>query len=128
MKNDIDLALALVRRTQADLTRIPRRLRADRLRAQSCRLGQYNRFTDTLHLNERYMRELDDHTARDLLDTVIHELLHANSSLFKQLRDTFFAHPDIYAEAHRRAELLAEEFHSLRKKILEQESGHKKTG
>ncbi len=78
MKSDIDLALALVRRTQADLTRVPRRLKLDRLPAQSCRLGQYNRFTDTMHLNQRYLRELDDHAARDLLDTVIHELLHAN--------------------------------------------------
>jgi hypothetical protein len=69
-----------------------------------------------MHLNARYLHELDDHAAHDLLDTIIHELLHANSSLWKQLRDTFFSHPDIYAEAHRRAEILADEFHSLRKK------------
>ena len=116
MKNDIDLALALVQRTQSDLTRIPRRLKADRFREHSCRLGQYNRLTDTMHLNARYLRELDDHAARDLLDTVIHELLHANSPLVKQLRDTFFPHPDIYAEAHRRTELLVDEFHLLRRK------------
>jgi hypothetical protein len=116
MKSDIDLALELVQRTQTDLTRIPRRLKADRFRAHSCRLGQYNRITDTMHLNERYLCELDDHAARDLLDTVIHELLHANSSLLKQIRDTFFPHPDIYAEAHRRTQLIADEFHSLRRK------------
>jgi hypothetical protein len=116
MKSDIDLALQLVRRTQTDLTRMPRRLKADRFRAHSCRLGQYNRFTDTMHLNERYLSELDDHAARDLLDTVIHELLHANSSLLKQIRDTFFPHPDIYAEAQRRTELLVNEFHALRQK------------
>jgi hypothetical protein len=116
MKSDIDLALELVQRTQTDLRRIPRRLRADRFRAHSCRLGQYNRLTDTMHLNERYLCELDDHAAHDLLDTVIHELLHANSSLLKQLRDTFFPHPDIYAEAHRRTQLIADEFHSLRRK------------
>lgn len=116
MKTDIDLALELVQRTQTDLPRIPRRLKPDRFRAHSCRLGQYNRLTDTMHLNERYLCELDDHAARDLLDTVIHELLHANSSFLKQLRDTFFSHPDIYAEAHRRTEMLAEEFHLLRRK------------
>jgi hypothetical protein len=116
MKSDIDLALALVQRTQTDLIRIPRRLRADRFSAHSCRLGQYNRITDTMHLNERYLHELDYHAARDLLDTVIHELLHANSSLLKQIRDTFFSHPDIYAEAHRRTELLMDEFDLLRRK------------
>ncbi|MGB8339769.1 MAG: hypothetical protein WCD07_08310 [Burkholderiales bacterium] len=116
MKNDIDLALELVQRTQTDLTRTPRRLRADRFRAHSRRLGQYNRITDTMHLNERYLCELDDHAARDLLDTVIHEMLHANSPLLKQIRDTFFSHADIYAEAHRRTELIADEFHSLRRK------------
>jgi hypothetical protein len=116
MRNDIDLAIELVLRTQTDLKRIPKRLHPSRFRAHSRRLGQYNRFTDTMHLNERYLGELDDRAAHDLLDTVIHELLHANSSLLKQLRDTFFHHPDIYAEAHRRADLLVDEFHALRKR------------
>lgn len=73
-------------------------------------LGQYNAITHTLNLNARYSDTLDDIEARDLLDTVIHELLHANSSLLKQLRDTFLRHPDIYAEARRRTDILAAEF------------------
>ncbi len=116
MQRDIDIAIELILRTQTDLARFPKRLKANRFRAHSRRLGQYNRITDTLHLNERYLHELDDHGARDLLDTLIHELLHANSSLIKQVRDTFFHHQDIYAEAHRRAEVLVEEFYEMRKK------------
>ena len=117
MRRDIDLAIELVRRTQTDLPHFPKRLKLNRIHPQSTKLGQYNRLTDTMHLNARYLNELDDHLARDLLDTVIHELLHANSSLMKQLRDTFFHHPDVYAEAHRRAEVLVEEFNALREKM-----------
>ena len=77
--------------------------------------GQYNRLTDTLCLNARYLGPLDDAEARDLLDTVIHELLHANSALWKQLRDTFLRHPDIYSDAKRRTDALLAEFNALRK-------------
>lgn len=115
MRTDIDAALRLLKRTQSDLKRFPTRLRPARFRVGSVVLGQYNRFTDTLHLNARYLGPLDDAEAGELLDTLIHELLHANSPLLKQLRDTFLPHPDIYADAKLRAARLLAEFNTLRK-------------
>ena len=116
MRVDIHLALELVRSTQTDLTRFPRRLKVRRFRRAAV-AGLYNCFTDTLHLSERYLVELDDEQAADLLDTVIHELLHANAPLLKQMRDTFLPHPDIYAEAARRAAPLHAHFRALREQV-----------
>lgn len=115
MRVDIELALALATRRLPDLIHVPKRLRPARFRVGSRTLGRYNRFTDSLQLNARYLGVLDDEEAHELLDTVIHELLHANSSLLKQLRDTLLPHPDIYAEAKRRADALWGEFDLLRK-------------
>jgi hypothetical protein len=113
MRADIQLALELVRATQTDLTRFPKRLRVRRFR-RSAVAGFYNWITDTLHLSERYLGELDDDQAADLLDTIIHELLHVNTPLFKQMRDTFLPHPDIYAEAARRTASLRSRFRVMR--------------
>lgn len=117
MRADIDCALQLLKRTQPDLKHFPNRLKPARFRVGSRVLGRYNSFTDTLQLNARYLGVLDDREARDLIDTLIHELLHANSSRLKQLRDTFLAHPDIQAEAKRRTDALAEEFNALRCRV-----------
>jgi hypothetical protein len=117
--SDILLALELVRSTQSDLTRFPRHLKIRRFRRAAI-MGLYNRLTDTLHLSERYLGELDEESAADLLDTVIHELLHANASPLKQLRDTLLPHPDVYAEAARRAALLRQRFQIMRSKVADE--------
>ena len=64
MRADIQLALELVRSTQTDLTRFPKRLKVRRFR-RSAVAGFYNWLTDTLHLSERYLAELDDEQAAD---------------------------------------------------------------
>jgi len=113
MRADIQLALELVRSTQTDLVRFPKRLKVRRFR-RSAVVGFYNWLTDTLHLSERYLGKLDDEQAADLLDTVIHELLHVNTPLLKQMRDTFLPHPDIYTEAARRTASLHTRFRAMR--------------
>ena len=54
---------------------------------------------DTLRLNPRYLARLSDDDALDLLDTLLHELLHKASPLWKQLRDSFRPHPEIWMRA-----------------------------
>jgi hypothetical protein len=62
-------------------------------------LGQYRWHSDTLRLNPRYLARLSDDDALDLLDTLLHELLHKASPLWKQLRDSFRPHPEIWMRA-----------------------------
>lgn len=101
-QRDIDLALELVREHLPDLG-IPRRLCTRRLSPAGRVLGQYRWHSDTLRLNPRYLARLSDDDALDLLDTLLHELLHKASPLWKQLRDSFRPHPEIW----KRAEYLA---------------------
>lgn len=81
--------------------RLPARIELRGFQARSRCLGQYRYLSDTLKLNERYLAQLDDAGALDLLDTLIHEALHKNSTWSKQLRDTVLRHPDIHREAAR---------------------------
>lgn len=97
-QRDIDLALDVVREHLPDLG-IPRRLCTRRLSSAGRVLGQYRWHSDTLRLNPRYLAPLSDDDALDLLDTVLHELLHKASPLWKQLRDSFRPHPDIWMKA-----------------------------
>ena len=94
-QRDIDLALEIVRETLPHLG-IPRRLCTRKLPASGRVLGQYRWHSDTLRLNPRYLARLSDDDALDLLDTMVHELLHKASPLWKQLRDSFRPHPDIW--------------------------------
>jgi hypothetical protein len=50
-------------------------------------------------VHPRYLAHLSDDDALDLLDTLLHELLHKASPLWKQLRDSFRPHPDIWRKA-----------------------------
>src|SRR5574343_749788 len=97
-QRDIDLALEVVRESLPHLG-IPRRLCTRKLPAGGRVLGQYRWHSDTLRLNPRYLAHLSDDDALDLLDTLLHELLHKASPLWKQLRDTFRPHPDIWQQA-----------------------------
>lgn len=97
-RRDIDLALALIREQVPELG-IPRRLCTRRLKARGRVVGQYRWLSDTLRLHPRYLAPLSDAAALDLLDTVLHELLHKASPVWKQLRDSFHPHPDIWNEA-----------------------------
>ncbi|HWR88561.1 MAG TPA: hypothetical protein VN277_09095, partial [Acidiferrobacterales bacterium] len=99
-QRDIDLALALLRRQLPHL-RLPARIKSQGFPSHSRCLGQYRYLSDTLKLNERYLAPLDNAGALDLLDTLIHELLHKNSRWTRQVRDTLFRHPEIDAEAAR---------------------------
>lgn len=110
---DIDLALSLIARRLPHL-RLPRRLQRAAFPASSRCLGQYLWITDTVRLNARYLDTLDDTGALDLLDTLLHELLHRHSPPMRQWRDSLRPHPRIHAEAGRLARLLAAEFRALR--------------
>lgn len=93
----------------------PRRLDPCAFAAGGRTLGQYRLLTDSLCLNARYLDDLDDPEALDLLDTLLHELLHRNSSWLRLLRDSFRRHPDIWLEAGRLRESLAPEFLARRR-------------
>ncbi|MCK7491230.1 MAG: hypothetical protein MZW92_05565 [Comamonadaceae bacterium] len=57
--------------------------------------------------------------ALDLLDTLLHELLHKHSGLLRQLRDTFRRHPDVCDEAARLTRLLADDYVKRRSDVAE---------
>ena len=97
---DIDLALDLVRESLPQLG-IPRRMCTRKLSPAGRVFGQYRWHSDTLRLNPRYLARLSDDDALDLLDTMIHELLHKASPLWKQLRDSFRPHPEIWLKAEK---------------------------
>lgn len=97
-QRDIELALDVVREKLPELG-IPRRLCVQRLPPHGRVLGQYRWHTDTLRLNPRYLNRLSDDDALDLLDTLLHELLHKASPVWKQFRDSFRPHPEIWRRA-----------------------------
>lgn len=113
-RHDIDLALRLIAERLPYL-RQPRRINPRAYSPGTRVLGQYRLLTDSLRLNARYLDDLDDPQALDLLDTLLHELLHKNSRTLRQLRDSLRPHPDIWGEAGRLRELLAAEFLSRRR-------------
>lgn len=113
-RRDIDIALTLIAQRLPHL-RQPRRIDAQAFARHRSVLGQYRWFTDSIRLNLRYLDELDDAQALDLLDTLIHELLHRNSRPLRLLRDTFRPHPHIWHEARRLCETLRGEFLALRR-------------
>jgi hypothetical protein len=113
-RRDIDLALRLIAERLPHL-RQPRRLNPYAFSAGRRVLGQYRLLTDSLRLNARYLEDLDEMQALDLLDTLLHELLHKNSGLLRQVRDTFRPHPEIWCEAGRLRELLEDEFLARRR-------------
>jgi len=115
---DIDLALALIDERLPHL-RQPRRVdRCGFPAAHRC-LGQFRLLSDTLKLNARYLAPLDDSVALDLLDTLLHELLHKHSGLLRQLRDTFRRHPDVCDEAARLTRLLADDYAKRRRDVAQ---------
>lgn len=111
---DIDLALQLISDRLPHL-RHPRRLDPCAFSEGSRVLGQYRLIGDRLLLNARYQNALTDRQALELLDTVLHELLHKNSPPLRQLRDTLLAHPRIWNEAARLSAHLAFEFLARRR-------------
>lgn len=113
-RRDIDLALRLIADRLPHL-RQPRRLNPRAFAAGHPVLGQYRLLTDSLRLNARYLEHLDDMQALDLLDTLLHELLHKNSRLLRQVRDTFRPHPDIWHQADCLRVMLADEFLARRR-------------
>lgn len=113
-QRDIELALQLVREALPHLA-VPRRLCTRRLKPGSRAMGQYRWLSDTLRLNPRYLARLSDDDALDLLDTLIHELLHKASPLWKQLRDSFRPHPEIWMRAESLATQLGPTFLARRR-------------
>ena len=95
-RRDIDLAMQLIAERLPGLGR-PRRIDAAAFARHRRVLGQYRWVTDCIRLNARYLDDLDDLRALDLLDTLLHELLHRNSRPLRQLRDSFRPHPDIWS-------------------------------
>lgn len=77
--------------------------------------GEYQLIGDRIRLNQRYLEDLTDQQAADLLDTLMHETLHANDPFWKLLLDSFRDHPDIEKEAIRRSEEILERYLKERK-------------
>ncbi len=98
-QSDINIAVKIVQETQKDL-RFPNIVDPSMQSEENA--GEYQMLTDTIKVNEDYLKNLTDIEAVDLLDTIVHEDLHANDSAWKQLLDTFRDHPDISDEAERR--------------------------
>jgi RHS repeat-associated protein len=111
-QQDIDVAVKIIKETQNDL-RFPKNV--DPSMQSDKYAGEYQMLTDTIRLNENYLKELTDTQAADLLDTLIHETLHANDSAWKQFLDSFRDHPDIYNEADQRTKEILERFLRERK-------------
>jgi hypothetical protein len=111
---DIEIALDLIEERLPPLRR-SRRVDPCGFPAKHRCLGQYRLLSDTLRLNARYLRPLDEEQAVALLDTLVHELLHRHCGWFDQLRDTFLAHPHICAKANAAALRLKDEFISRRR-------------
>jgi len=119
---DIELAMQLIAERLPELGR-PRRIDARAFARHRRVLGEYRWFSDCIRLNARYLDELDESRALDLLDTLLHELLHRNSRPLRQLRDTFRPHPDIWTEAERLCAALAEEFLARRRHVIARAGG-----
>lgn len=107
-QQDLDTILALIRIECPSLTRRwPRHWQLDAYPATRRICGRYIALTRTVKLNVRYRAEpLSEALRRDLLDTVLHELLHAHQPWWRQLRDSFRPHPDVEDEAQRLAAAL----------------------
>lgn len=102
-QQDLAAIQTLIRTECPELTRRwPRRWQLTAYPAESRICGRYIALTRTLKLNARYDAEpLSEALRRDLLDTVLHELLHAHQPWWRQLRDSFRKHPDVAMEAAR---------------------------
>ena len=118
-QRDIDLALELVRESLPHLG-IPKRLCTRRLSPSGRVFGQYRWHSDTLRLNPRYLARLSDDDALDLLDTLIHELLHKASPLWRQFRDSFRPHPEIWLKAASLASELGPTYLARRRRVESQ--------
>lgn len=118
-QRDIDLALDIVRETLPHLG-IPRHLCTRKLSPAGRVLGQYRWHSDTLRLNPRYLARLSDDDALDLLDTLIHELLHKASPLWRQFRDSFRPHPEIWLKAASLASELGPTYLARRRRVESQ--------
>ena len=117
-QQDIDLAFELVRKELSDL-RTP-----DGVRVADLWFNAVGR-TDLLFgisVDDRYLADLNDTQALDLLDTIIHEVLHYNQDLLDLLTDTFFEHLDIYDRADELARKLFDKFQRRRSCAANSES------
>jgi RHS repeat-associated protein len=111
-QQDIDIAVEIIKETQKDL-RFPNTV--DPSMKSDKYAGEYQMLTDTIKLNENYLKDLTDTQAADLLDTLIHETLHANDSAWKLFLDSLRDHPDIYNEADRRTKEILDRYLNERK-------------
>jgi RHS repeat-associated protein len=109
---DIDVATEVIKEMQTDL-RFPETV--DPSWKSEKYDAQYMYFTDTIKLNEDFLKELTDQEATNLLNTLIHETLHANDPVWKQLLDSFFSHPGTFSEADRRTDEILEMYLKKRK-------------
>ena len=110
---DIDTAERIVRETYKHL-KFPSKIEAS-LPADGPYLGEYLWLIDKMTLNEKYLKDLDDAAADELLDTMLHEVVHANDSVLKQIRDGFRRHPDVDKRAEELADPIRNRFQKERK-------------
>ncbi len=111
---DISGALRAVKSNYPDL-KLPSRVEI-KFKKDDKWAGEYELLKDSMNLNERYLDDLSDSQAKDLLNTILEEVLHKDSSLLGQLYDTFIDyHPAISLEAERLTEAISAEFLKERK-------------
>lgn len=112
-QRDIDVGIKIIQETQKDL-RFPNKVDPSMISDQYA--GEYSYLKGTIILNTKYLNELTDKQAADLLDTLIHETLHANDPLWKQILDTIRDHPDIDIESARRTKEILDRY--LRERVI----------
>jgi RHS repeat-associated protein len=108
---DIDIGWFLVRSSQRDLSigSVPQPIPISPSVGFGTRiqiLGEFDRWTNVLVVHPRYLEILDAPTAKDLLTTIIHEVLHINFPAWTE--------DQIETEALRRADKLDEAFQKAR--------------
>lgn len=82
-------------------------------------IGENSNILRRLRLNKNYLNVLNVTNARDLLDTVIHEVIHYNDPWYKRWYDGTFnqKHPDVYADAKHLTDMLFNRFNDERKAL-----------
>ena len=101
--NNVQNALDAIRNDNPDLT-VP--FSADdigRLPTDDPALGSTDILSGDISISESYFdNDLSDGMGQNLVETLMHEVLHHNQSIFGRYLDSFTDHVDIYNEADRR--------------------------
>jgi RHS repeat-associated protein len=100
-QEDIDVAVEFLRNFAPDLT-IPENISAVGTNDPGA-LAEYDPWSDTAFLQEKYLGELTNQMQEQLVQDLIHEAMHASEALWEHMRNQWFGEPDWFdREALRR--------------------------